>query len=437
MKAHKTVNAHFSYVARPWQQQFHIGARGKRFAQVIAGRQIGKTELSLNELVNRSLSDTGQSCFAYVSPYLAQSRKIFWPRLKKFLAPIAKYCTVKEAEMSVLLPNGSMIYCLGADNDAARGLSLRGIIADEFDGIPKDIWSSVYLPAQASFGDDAWIIFIGTIGYGHSKLYGQHEKKKDDPVWYTQITRADETGLLTIDQLDRLRLEMGNSVFMREMLCDPHAPSERAILGDLLVQADLQGRIGSMPINPLKPVITSFDLGIRDATSVWFAQLSGRYIDLIAYREYEGMGLDSILRSITTEFQLQWGDVILPGDVANREGRSGATRLDLFYDMHFGQPVNIGKPAIADTLASTRINLTRCRFNTNECRLGLSRLQQAEYVVDERTDTTLNKIRHDDASHCLDSFRYLMHWLELENPTASGEQFGNGFIRKHRVLRSV
>jgi len=434
--ATKQVEANFQYAPRPWQAQFHAGAAGKRFAQCIAGRQQGKTELALAELVSRALAEKKQACFAYVSPYVSQSRRVFWPRLKKFLNPIAQYCTFKENDMSCLLPNGSMIYCLGADNDAARGLSLKGIIADEYDGILQNIWASVFLPAQASFGDDAWVIFIGTIGEGHSRLDDQHQERKGDPDWYTQITNAIDANILTAEQLERLRLEMGNNNFLREMMCDPHAPSEHSILGSYMTTARMEGRITHLPISPIRRVVCSFDLGIRDATAVWFAQLNGLWIDLIAYREYTDKGLDEILLIMQSDFNYVWGEMVLPSDVDDREGRSANTRLDLFYEMNFGQPVNIGKPKIADTLASARLNMSRCRFNAAECELGINRLIEAEYVVDQRTNTVLNKIAHNDESHCLDSFRYLMHWVEMENPLSGGTPFG-GHKRAGKVIRSV
>jgi len=436
----KQVNADFGYTPRPWQLKFHRGSRGKRFAQCIAGRQQGKTELALATLVDRALAEPSTKDtvgFAYVAPFVSQARRVFWPRLKKFLIPVSQYCVFKENEMSCLLPNGVMIYCLGADNDAARGTSLKGIIADEFDGISSDVWASVYLPAQASFGDDAWVVFIGTIGFGNSKLYEQHLERNSDPDWYCQITDAVEAGILTEKQLDRLRLEMGNSNFLREMMCDPHAPSDRSVLGGLLVEARMAGRVTALPVNPVRKMICSFDLGIRDATSVWLAQLNGMFVDILFYREFHGMGLDRVIANLQTEFaSAQWGEMIVPGDANNREGRDASTRLDLFYEMDFGEPYNVKKPDIADTLAATRINMSRMRFNESGCEDGLGHLMQAEYVVDARTDTVLNKISHNDASHCLDAFRYLCFWLEKENPIGGGVPFGR-HVRAGRVIRSV
>lgn len=438
MATARQVNADFGYKPRAWQSQFHRGSANKRFAQCIAGRQQGKTELSLAELVSHALADNGKHCFAYVCPYVSQARKVFWPRLKKFLNPVYQYCYFRENDMQCVLPNGSTIYCLGADNDAARGLSLKGIVVDEFDGINTDTWTSVYLPAQASFGDEAWVIYIGTIGFGHSKLYEQHEERKDDPDWYCQITNAVEAGVLNEKQLERLRLEMGNSNFLREMMCDPHAPSERSVLGSLLVEARMEGRVTALPINPVRRMVCAFDLGIRDATSVWLVQLNGLFVDVLYYREYHGMGLDRVIAQLQTEFaNVQWGEMVVPGDANNREGRDASTRLDLFYEMDFGEPYNVKKPDIADTLAATRINMSRMRFNEVGCMDGLNHLMQAEYVVDARTNTTLNKISHDDASHCLDAFRYLCFWLERENPVGGGTPFGKGSNRAGRVLRSV
>jgi hypothetical protein len=57
-----------------------------------------------------------------------------------------------------------------------------------------------------------------------------------------------------------------------------------------LREAQTQGRIAGVPYDPAALVWTAWDLGIRDATAIWFAQVVGREIRIIDY--YEAAGVD-------------------------------------------------------------------------------------------------------------------------------------------------
>ena len=74
---------------------------------------------------------------------------------------------------------------------------------------------------------------------------------------------ADET------RLAELRQEMGEAAFRREIECDPAAPVEHSILGEDVAEAEREGRICVLPYKTGAEVITPYDLGIRDFTSVW------------------------------------------------------------------------------------------------------------------------------------------------------------------------
>jgi len=43
--------------------------------------------------------------------------------------------------------------------------------------------------------------------------------------------------------------------------------------GKQLLRAELDKRIGNVPYEPAAMVWTAWDLGIRDATAIWFAQV--------------------------------------------------------------------------------------------------------------------------------------------------------------------
>lgn len=427
----KKINANFDIELRDFQSDFELNVQDKLSGLLISGRQNGKSFLARYVLVKRGLQAESGINLAYVCPFLSQARKIFWPALKIFLSPIISHCIVREADLSIKLPNGATIWLCGADNEAARGNSFHTIIVDEFDNIPPETWASVFLPTTASF-KTPFILYIGTLKRSNSKLWKLYEQNRDNDNWHCAIVKSSEAGVLDSEQLDRYKLEMGETRFLLEFECDPYAPSESSILGDLIYIAENEGRVRSVPISPIKEVITCWDIGISDASAVWLVQVVNDWLQIIGYREYNGIGLDRVVHALKEEFpRVTWGDTCLPWDISARDIMTGRSRLETFESFNFGNPFSMARFNVADSLHAARINLSRCVFDRDNCELGLQRLKAWEYAVDVKTGCTLDKAKHDENSHCGDSFRYLMAQCEIDFPC------GSMTCRAGSVIRSV
>lgn len=415
----------FDYDPRGWQVTAHAGMRAKQYAVMICARQIGKTFAAIAELCHRALQAPENTTSAYVSPFITQSRRIAWPRLKQHLGELLPHCRVRESDLSIVLPGNRTIYLLGADNESARGMSIRNLLIDELDGVSDAVLREVLLPTTSAHGDDAWVCYIGTISSGESRLYQLYERYVDDPEWFTMIMPAAESGVFTDEWLTKQRVAVGANAFAREYACDPAAPVDHSVLGQQMTDADMAGRIvDSIPVRD--KLVLSFDLGIRDFTSVWVCQFRDQYIEMIGYEEYSGIGLNIVLARLREAYPHRLFDtVVLPHDADTREMTSGASRLNVFHEMLPTAHHVVLKPAphIADTLQSARLNIERCIFSEVGCRKGISRLKAARYEIDEKTSTVRDKIRHDNNSHALDSFRYLMHHIQKQWPYHQGTDF--------------
>lgn len=419
------------YDPRNWQNIYHAGCIGRKRSVLICSRQIGKTWASIAELVARALNSPENTVSAYVCPFVSQARRVAWARLKSHLGPMLAHCNVRETDLSVTLPGNRKIQLLGADNESARGMSIRTILFDELDNIPSAIIREVFLPTLNAHGEDASIMYIGTLAGGKSRLWEMYLAHKDDPNWFSMVQPASTAGLFTETWLQQQRLEMGESAYLREMECDPKAPVAHAVLGELMQDVEAEQRVRTFPVRNSVEIITGWDLGIRDFTSIWFGHLVGNWIELIDYREYSGIGLSEVVNRVLADYSRhRLGATILPHDIVNRELVSGASRLDLFEDNWPGfTEVMSPAPAIADTLHSSRMNLHRCVFEGTRCELGVSRLKSARYKVDRTTGTVMDTIVHDDNSHCLDAFRTMMHWIEREYPSGGSSGLGTSHPR--------
>ena len=57
-------------------------------------------------------------------------------------------------------------------------------------------------------------------------------------------------------------------------------------------------RLTRIPIDLGIPVLTSWDLGLNDATSLWFIQVKGREIRFVDYYENSGFGLEHYVQEL-------------------------------------------------------------------------------------------------------------------------------------------
>jgi hypothetical protein len=209
------------YRPRAWQRECH--QRRQRFTVLALHRRAGKTELALRELVDKGLRcplDLG--LFFYVAPQLKQAKAIAWARLKQIVAPLVQrnLAEINESELWVrFLTNGATIRCYGADNpDAMRGVRLDGVVLDEVAQMDPSVWDDVIQPALAD--RKGFALFIGT-PHGvnlFSELYFGALSGK--PGWFAARYTVYDTEALDADEVARLKGEMSEASFAREMLCD-------------------------------------------------------------------------------------------------------------------------------------------------------------------------------------------------------------------------
>ena len=145
------------------ENQLKVWEDNSRFRVLVAGRRFGKTTLAVTELVISALSKN-EGKFWYVAPSYRQAKMIAW-RLLKNLIPqeIARGCKFNESELSVMLPNGSLIELKGTDNEESLlGVGLDGMVVDEFASIYDNwrVWYEILRPMLTD--KKGWVLFIGT-----------------------------------------------------------------------------------------------------------------------------------------------------------------------------------------------------------------------------------------------------------------------------------
>ena len=136
------------------------------------------------------------------------------------------------------------------------------------------------------------------------------------------MLKASETGLLSAAELALAAGDLSEEQYAQEFECSFEAAIAGAYYGKLMAAAERDKRIAGVPHDPSALVWTSWDLGIRDATAIWFAQVIGREIHIIDYYEASGVDLGHYVRELNARPYAYAGHIV-PHDARAKELGTG------------------------------------------------------------------------------------------------------------------
>lgn len=178
-------------------------------------------------------------------------------------------------------------------------------------------------------------------------------------------------------------------------------PAEGAFYGSIM--RSLEGHICEIPVEDL-PVHTFWDLGIDDATTVWFMQYFRKEIRFIDYLEYSDTGLDVVVRELQRKNYI-YGSHYFPHDVEVRELSDGKSRKDKLERLGVRPLIVCPKLSIADGIEAVRSVLPQCWFDKKRCAEGILALRNYRKEFDEKHNVYRNIPLHDHYSNGADAFR--------------------------------
>lgn len=180
--------------------------------------------------------------------------------------------------------------------------------------------------------------------------------------------------------------------------------TEGAYYAEQLAQAIHENRITRVPYDSQYPVVASFDLGISDMTSVWFAQIIGFEVRIIDFLESNGQPIDWYAKKMR-EKPYNYDQVILPHDGRAKSLGTGKSIEEVMRSLGFNVVIcpNI---AVKDGIDNARSFLAKCWFDQEKCDEGLKHLRSYRENFDEKLRISRGPL-HDEHSHAADSFRYL------------------------------
>ena len=247
------------------------------------------------------------------------------------MAPVrAIGASTHDTELRVDYPNGGQVRLYGADNpDALRGIYLDGIVLDEFADMDPRVWTEIIRPALAD--RQGWAVFIGT-PKGRNAFFELWRRSQSEQDWFSLMLKASETGLIPESELALAKRDLSEDQYAQEFECSFDAAIVGSYYGKLMARAEHDRRIAPVPYDPAALVWTSWDLGIRDATAIWFAQVIGREIRIIDYYEASGVDLGHYVREIGARPYVYAGHIV-PHDAQAKELGTGKSRLEVLESL--------------------------------------------------------------------------------------------------------
>ena len=191
-----------------------------------------------------------------------------------------------------------------------------------------------------------------------------------------------------------------------------------AIFASELKAAREAERVTSVPHDPALPVHTFWDLGVGDATAIWFAQQVASEIRLIDYYEAEGEGLPfyaKVLKDKGYNYGKHWA----PHDIEVREFGSGRSRIETARSLGINfllcpRAGSGNAEALEERIHASRMVFPRCYFDADRTRAGIKALSSYRRAYNQSLDEFKATPVHDWASHGADAFGHMAVSIKTE-----------------------
>ena len=374
----------------------------------------------------------------HVLPFAVQwDRTGLWDRLQ-MAANTIPGAKVEKGDRRIVFPGGGVYQTGGMDRPQTwRGGYADELIEDEADDVTGDSLDTVIEPMLADY--EGVRIKVGT-PKGNGRLKAAYDAAAITHGWSRYLLPYTETGVLGAQDkernpegyeraLARLRTDMTEEEFAQELECSFDQPNAGTYYGKQMQAAEAEKRIGDIPHDPRLPVVTAWDLGVDDATAIWFVQAVPGGFHVIDYEEHSGEGADFYARILKAK-PYAYDRHHLPHDVEQRSWNDARSRRDVLESLGV-RPIRTGKQLpVADGINAVRMILPRCKFDDRKTLEGRKALAEYKREWNPVGQTWRANPLHNWASHGADAFReFAMNGAEWRDPARKrqGRQADNDY----------
>ncbi len=403
----------------------------KRIVQ-IWHRRAGKDLTTLNLVIGEMVQRVGN--YYYFYPTYGQGRKALWDNKTKDSKPYLSFfpkALIKKQnnhEMKIELTNGSLFQIIGLENvDNVMGPNPRGCVFSEYSLLNPRAWDLIR-PILAENG--GWAIFNYTPrGKNHGfKLYTTN---KDNPKWYCEILRADQTKAISDEDIDEeRRAGMTEDMIQQEFYCSFISAIQGSYYWEQVDRAEKDNHFKDIPYDSKLLVHTVWDLGKNDYNCIGFYQNDGVSVRKIDYLAGGRKGLLDWIK-LVREKPYIYGKHFAPHDieVSDYTLNGDQTRREFAKEHNFEFEV-VPNRLIVDGIDAGRRFFSKLYVDKTKCAEWIDAIPQYTKVYDEEGKTFKDKPLHDWTSNFADEHRY----ASLVYPQFTNDSYlvDTGEIRQHR-----
>ena len=402
-----------------------IENKGFKRAVAILPRRAGKDICGFNLMLRQALTRVG--VYYYVFPKFEQARRVIWDSITiegvRFLDFVPSELIEKknEQQMKIRLVNGSLIQLVGSDKyDNLMGTNPCGIVFSEY--ALQNPEAYMYLrPILAA--NNGWALFLSTPRGRENHLYTMYEVARAHPdKWFLCKLTMDQTEHISRDEIEQEIKEglMSPDLVQQEYFTSFDIGIEGTYYGKYIDRLRFHDQIGFVPWEPSFPVITAWDLGMNDNTTIIFAQCIGTTVRIIDCYENHSQGLEHYAKIVLGK-EYSCSHHFAPHDINVRELGTGMSRLEKMrhFDINFIVAPNL---PVQDGIEAVRTLLPKVWIDEKKCDHLLRALNNYRKEWDEKKKMYKDKPRHDLYSHFADAMRYLALCINKASKQTSAEE---------------
>ncbi len=404
-------------------------------------RRAGKTKICVNFIVAAAQKRVGS--YFYLLPQLKQARRSVWENRGadgiRFIDhfPPGLISKINNTEMLIEFKCGSIVRFLGSDAyDRLMGTNPLGVLYDEY-SLQNPYAREYLIPIIAENGGFEIFIYTPRGGNHGYKLY---QESKNNPLWFTQAltvndtTRHDGSRVITEEVIDEFRKSgWSEDKIEQEFYLSFTAAVTGAYFAKQLQLCEQQNRIFDFPYDTSYPVYTFWDLGLRDATAIWWAQFKEDGIYVINYYENKNEPLNhyiNVVHDFREKNKIIYAKHVAPHDVQKRDAFTAKTLLtqasEIGFDF-FRLPRINNKPRHIELGRSI---FSQLKFHLTFTARGLDCLREYHAKYNEIMGVFSVEPEHNWAADGADAFLYMAQYFKDHHKVGGGKILYNAVNRR-------
>jgi hypothetical protein len=396
-------------------------------------RRAGKEVITWNIIIQAAITMPGMYIMTY--PTNVRARKILWQGAAlingvstRFLDMIPKELLARkpnDAEMTIELVNGSLIWIVGCDIDPGklRGTNPLGIVFSELAfSDPRVLYTMMPVLRQ----NGGWLIGQSTYD-GMNHFWHMLKNNRNDPNWFCReesiLTLVDENGkpYITEEDVNEDRAAgMPEYLIQQEYYGNVQINEETKYFAIAINKIYETERIISGLFLPNHRVYPFFDIGVDDCTSITLAQFKCvegvLWPCVVGYMENNNRDLTFYVdevRAFCARYNFPLGDFYIPHDGKNRNWNDGLKNtIDYLREKgvtgHFVERPSSHRVAIE----AIRQCLYKTRFNKENTQRLVDCLSSYEKEYDDKMGKYKDNPVHDWSSHGVKSYQTMVLALD-------------------------